>query len=479
MDEPFAGWRRTCGIGTLLAALILTGAWAKSAVDHVVIPGSLDDQVGDDQARENKASALHLSGKIAVFNSTNPFQRNVPQINWCVRGLYTDAICMSGLNTGAGVKLVMLELPPPDLSVTLPDAGGAIEDVEGGRLSAGRTAAQADQSEDDPETLTVQWQHCGFFFGRVETAAGDRNVVVLIPHWSIAAPLWLLSIVLLVGPRRGKIAGNVKHASVAGSGASAARPLKIESGTSTAEGFAGRRRRFGLMTLFSSLAITAGWRGKLALLTLFASLALTGGWIRSGVVTDLFNVLPESQSQLLLVSGKDGISCRYDASLNGGSGTRYRILTGPAHEKVTFRPTGSDVVASDWEFADSETLDGPPFEVALAENIPDGKPPFSKVTLTAGELAPTADSPLSAGAPAAPVVSGSGGADWVGKSFEWGGIYLSRGPLDTTVVVPYPYLLIPLSLLAAALLAGVRTSNSLPRAAGLIPAGSGSNSNCA
>ena len=77
MDGGFTGWRKSCGVATLLAALVLTGAWGKSVVEHSGMQASIADKV----------HSLPLSGKIAVSFSTNPidYPGYLPQSNWQIR----------------------------------------------------------------------------------------------------------------------------------------------------------------------------------------------------------------------------------------------------------------------------------------------------------------------------------------------------------------------------------------------------------
>lgn len=40
-----------------------------------------------------------------------------------------------------------------------------------------------------------------------------------------------------------------------------------------------------------------------------------------------------------------------------------------------------------------------------------------------------------------------GNSDWIGTDVQWGGLYITRQPYLTTIVIPYGFVAIPLTLL--------------------------------
>ena len=52
--------------------------------------------------------------------------------------------------------------------------------------------------------------------------------------------------------------------------------------------------------------------------------------------------------------------------------------------------------------------------------------------------------------------SGAGIKEWVGTSLQWGLFYISHGPMESHIVVPYGFVVIPLTLLSTLLLFGRR-----------------------
>lgn len=461
------GWRRKCGIATLLAALVLTGAWIKSAVDRVATRHSTIDPAG----------ALSQAGKITVFGLRNPIESNGSgqQSIWLVWGLYADA----KINIAPGPVSSGLPGPVPDAENRLPEA--ALPSVAA-ELSPPPADSHPEEATDDAAAVKTRWRCCGFSFERTEAADGSYGTMVLVPHWLIITPLLLLSAAWLIRPHgtravNGLAPGSEVHphggsgpkttptlaasppwpmlpaSAPLGSVTSQSIDALAASGRShgiameevTAGSCKARRGRWGFVTALWSLALREGWRGKLALVTLLSSLVLTGGWVRSFAVTDLVNFELGTQAQVSLVSGNDGLSCRYEPSV-GGPGFCYGTFTGRDHEVMTFRPKGDAEMIEDLGI--SEPLEA---DAAELEDNPD-EPQL--LTLTSGEADATTNAQTLVSAPAGI----SSAVDWIGTSLEWGGLYISHGPMDTTVVVPYGLLVIPLTFLFAGLLAWPRIS---------------------
>ncbi|MCX7410581.1 MAG: hypothetical protein NTZ32_21100 [Planctomycetales bacterium] len=476
MDVVSRGWRWRCGLGTLLAAFALTGAWIKSVVDHVVIRDAV----------ENQAYSLPLSGKIGIFVTTNPIEWSgfVPETQWSVTGLYADAditIAPEQVHARLPDPVPPAELQPK-VSQSSVDAlvqasfsdesdlaNGLLIQTAASQLSAGPGSLQSlqeglsttadfklsgisdaslpddawdsDDTDDNEGRITAQWQCCGFQFERQEYVHSGDGTFFLIPHWSLVLPLWLVTIALLVRLRR----GDVKHS------ATVVNPEPVAAGVTGAETGEGVGSFFG------------GWRRKWGVATLLVSLTLVGGWVRSSVVSDLI-ILDSTQSQFRLVSSKEGLVFDHNCTtLSDNSRIRYRTLTGRAHDQLTFFPMGfnstafnSPVEQGSFELAEESVL--PSFENAPAE-----LPRFAEIAMVADEPEPLMPSPTAVNLVAA---VRSDAHAWAGRYLAWSGLFISCGSNGTRVVVPYGLVTIPLTLLSAILLIWPNASRAKCRTVG-------------
>ena len=520
MDGGFTGWRKSCGVATLLAALVLTGAWGKSVVEHSGMQASIADKV----------HSLPLSGKIAVSFSTNPidYPGYLPQSNWQILGLYSDfqiTIAPPQILPGLPDLVQSLASVPESLerlpSKEFSSSEDFFSEVTPGELLRGQliqTAASQTvvglsepteslsapterigissdfgpgppfgvdivdgvcNKEDQPEWVSSRWEFCGFRFSKgADCVDLSTDCVVLIPHWFLILPL-LVSAGFLVRPGfcKSMIAATTTPAPVSAS----------PNGKTHVSG-----------------TILHGWRGGCGIASLLVSCLLAAGWLRNSDVSDRVNLVLGKQGQLILVSGKEGLVCTWNGDLDPtGCRSGYRMITGKAHESMHFRPLGlfetiecnvlpGPVTANSQvrplAGLDAETQDGSAELWAddllvshsdvmdFAVIAPDGIAPPREIEMSVATDAVALDSasPVSPAegiapprelsvlmAPVATEDFGSGSMDFVGITCDWAGSYISVGPTDATLVVPYGLLVIPLALLSAGLLVRSRNLRAL------------------
>ena len=467
MLAVFENGRRKCGVAALIAALVFTGAWLKSAIDQDVIP-RLEEYGTDERS---------LSGEIAVFVSTNPIEWNGhrPETHWYIKGFYTEAqftfapeqvqakspgtihhpdATFLAFEEGPNSALHSTVVPMP-IGTVVPaiqsEADDSVRDLliqTSGNLSVvelmppQRAGALPFNSSlpivnedfgdetDEPAMITSHWQWGGFLFEQSKSPDAGDGTCVLIPHWSIVIPLFLLGAMLLVSPRgvRNKIPA------AADLDSDAAHPVIVKNPR-----IAGR--------------FFQGWRRKVGVVTLLASAALTCGWVRSSIVTDLIHVPVWPQIRMSLASANEGLVCQADfAPMFELTAVRYRMITGRAHQELSFRP-----------LIYQGSLEG--MEIELAESLPsvnslvplDDRPQSGPVRLTADESVPLMSTVILPSAPSTPTPEVT---PWVGTVFGWAGLYHSRAPTDMTIVIPYALMVIPLTLLSGVLLVRPRFAKS-------------------
>ena len=503
MRDFFKGWRRTFGAGALLASLVVTGAWIKSYVNHGMIFGS----------KGNRTSALLVPGTINLsgYRFSAEWLGHLPEINWLVTGFYADVTLLlapaqkvdqpptPASQTGSMVANFITNRPPQsNLDANLADNISVIyaahtEEADSNEKELIQTSAgessfvpnsvqhprvgvsfdfnisdcnpdccpNLDSDDEHDDMVESKLQFCGVRYLHGLGEDGSWECAIQIPHWSIVLPLGLLAAVMLVGPRR-------KNSTVV-TGAVPSSALMRSQAVEENHGLAG---------FFS------GWRRKLGVLTLLTSLAVAGVWVRSGVVSDVVNFELEFGKQLLLASGKQGLACQHNRSQrDDGSGTHYRTITGPRHETMTFLPQESES-----DFADLNVNLLPSGAVI---NLPNGTATVRDEVCLSGDIPemfrapgegidshePQLLVPMTMARPmtmvrlampqstdgSAPKIGldftmdPSGGiptgmTDWVGTSMQWGGLYISHGPMETHFVIPYGFVVIPLMLLSAFLL---------------------------
>jgi hypothetical protein len=452
----FVTWRRRFGIATLLAAAVLTGAWIKSAVDNVVIDRSAAS-----------GGSIHLAGKIAIFAGTNPIEwpGHLPQIEWRVAGIYNEAIITiappqvlappenPGLSAdNAAMQLQVLPIAGYGEAVAPSAAGNvlstaffetgdpadeqliqisttqfaapltsSLDENDGGKLDVAAAPTVAglivDQANVDDEQWTIrsQWRWGGFRYESGTSVDTGNSTILLIPHWSIVLPLCLLSLAAFFG--RG--VSRVHSSAVVAALPRAKRAPAIERGDE-------------LHRIF-----LAG-RGACAIVVLVASLALTAAWVRSAGMTDMVNIVCGRQTQLRMVSGKEGAVCQLNFQGSEDSRSSYRILTGGAHERLRFRmSTGLEEECV--HQIETITPAGGQAEFLLAANA----------VQTADQATEFTNLPAAVSSLAFP---GSGVTEWVGVSFDWNRLFISHDNPGSTVVVPYVFLVIPLTLVSALLM---------------------------
>ncbi len=495
MRDFFNGWRGTIGIGAFFVLLVFTGAWIKSYVDHGMIFGS----------KMNRTSALSVPGTISIsgYRLSVEWPGHLPQIDWHLSGFYADLKLVlapaqkvdptpsSVSHTGRMIaNFATNRLPQASLDVDMTNNLSVMsavytEEADSGekeliQASAGESSfvpnsvqhprvgvsfdfdisdcnpdccpsLNSDDEHDD--MVESKFQFFGFRYLRGLGEDGSCEFAIQIPHCSVVLPLGLLAMVMLVGPRR-------KNTTVV---------------TGTLPSFATVRSQ-GVEENHGLAGFFRGWRRKLGVLTLFTSLAVAGVWVRSVVVSDVVNFELEFGKQLLLASGKQGLACLHNrTSSDDGSGTHYRMVTGSRHETMTFLPqepdfddvvmnilpTGAVVnllnrVATERDEVFS--LGGVPemFGASvqpIASQEPQMQVPMTIVGLsspqptdgTVQRIGLEFNIDLSDGSEARVI-------DWVGTSIQWGGFYFAHGPMETHFVIPYGFVVIPLILVSALLL---------------------------
>lgn len=452
MDGAFTGWRRKCGIGALVAALAVAGAWIKSAVDDATIPRYSPHA-------PPRSGNIILSG-YNVVDDTSPL---VPQVHWTIIGLYSDAnitFASAEPNTrrrDASIANVAndtdrdeepLELPAffgpgPQLLLTAPapqgsfriasptaDDEGIIPAIVDGASSDFVLLASGNQPRvgisiehdrfvedsdddmaDDPDAIKSQSHFCGFAIERLETPDGSWQSQALIPHGSLVFPFGLLSALLLWSSRR--------------------RPQSAPS-ASVVPRIDSNKLQVGVF---------CGWRRKLGAVTLLLAVAFAAGWARSFVVTDLLSFDMPADTRGIMASCREGLVVKQDAIPgSGGYGLHYRTRTGQAHDRIQFRPNGGSETSI---VPAPPTLPLPGTAVNLTEPIVIGAvDPPSGQSNEVIEAQPTIYVPIAMTSP----------TDFVGTDCDWCGIYIGYGPSMKTLVIPYGFLVIPLTVVSASLL---------------------------
>lgn len=515
MDELLRGWRRKCGIGMLFAALVLTGAWVKSVYDH---PGGRDP---DEQVAEWPS----MSGKIGISGYRLPIEKPampVSQNHWSLFGLYTDAELFYSTKESiseipdsepcAPAELNELTAPsPPDEN---PLVAAAIEGivVPAAHLEPDRSGEEVSdramppsfeltpeqgpqpwfsyldladctmlhgvvfsEATDDSMKVTSNWQCCGFCFLCREGADGSWDGGVLVPHWSIVAPLLLLSVALF----RQSLPARSAILHPRAMSATTPQQPPIDKHCETGDRWSSRRRNPGILTSLALLAAGAGWHGKLALVTLFASIVLTAGWIRSRVVSDLFRFDVGADANVLLLSGWDGITLQHECGCGVGWPASYQTFTGKRHQELTYRPKRDFERQFEQFMLEHGNPDGsfnlPTFDASDPEETMPNSPQVAVLNPSSGEtIAATSGQQTANVAPR----TGSGTSPWTGISFDWAGFYMddTGTPRQRTVVVPYGFLVLPLALSSTVLLVrscairGDRDATGTSRAPGILAA---------
>ena len=502
MSEFFRGWRRTIGVGALFASLVFTGAWIKSYVDCGMIFGS----------KGNRTSGLSVPGTINIsgYRLSVEWPGHLPQNNRHFDGFYTDIKLLiapaqkvdqpltPASQTGKMVANFATDRPPQvNLDVNMTDNLSVMsavytQEADSGEKELTQTSAgessfvpnsvqhprvgvsfDFDISDGNPDccsnldlddqrddVVESKLQFCGSRYLRGVGEDGSWEYAIQIPHWFIVLPLGLLAAVMLVGPRRKNSTDLTKTVP--------------SSATMRSHGV---EENHGLAGYFS------GWRRKLGVVTLLMSLAVAGVWVRSVVVSDVVNFELEFGKQLLLASGKQGLACLHNRTpSDDGSGTHYRMVTGPGHETMTFLPQEPDF--------DNVVMNLLPTGAAV--NLPNGAATESDEVFSSGgvpEMFGASGQPIASQEPqmqvpmtivglASPqptdgtvqriglefninLLDGSEArvTDWVGTSIQWGGFYVAHGPTETHFVIPYGFVVIPLMLMSALLLFSRRKLN--------------------
>lgn len=581
MEEFRKRWRIRMGLLSLAASLVLTAAWIQSAFDLSTL-GSLNGPHGD---------PIPKAGKIAILQSTNPTDDSgdPPQSNWTLTGLFTVAHIMVAPwpeNYGSPEADRLREIHSQEPSIPSTTLPGQMESLQGDGIQPANYVEQtpihneitptsaenrefslSDPSrspipqgsfqptdlildsdfEEGPVTVLAQWSGYGFYYTRYIQDEAGSGMCLLIPHASIALPLWLLSAGLLwpmlrnrskpvlpTMPTGTETTATAVMAMTSNITSSTAAISTIPSPSGAASTRSARSafpfRRFSQFIGIASLAV---------------SLALMAGWVRSRFVTDVVRV-PCDDHQYFFASGRDGLSWKSNDASSGG-GLSYRLLQGAAHERFTFRPeepsfevisvpesaapgpmfvghprpgipmvdSGSSSVPSSLDApnlpvkpgsldeADRQDETNLPsavraFVPALSHSLPaDGQP--TSISLQDSSRLPGADSVSdrhgvsdrygdldgdSVSAPGddpiatvpsdplpgdtlpgdtvatVPVAVIPGGTAWYGASFAWNGLYVSSGNTLKSVVIPYGFLVIPLTLVSAMLLLKRRSPSS-------------------
>lgn len=447
MDGLIGRLRQVTGYGSLALGLILLAAWVKSTIDGEVIP-ALDN---------GQREAISLSGFIEILRfsyAASETDRLVPQITYSVRGLFSEATMRVAPNevnpgwTDAGTNdadeqtliardravLKSAELLPEDsglilqgnhvfesggenwmdgfdskiiqasatqsVAPTLPAPGtlDGLSDIEPSMLN-GRSAIEDAEST---ATLAAQWQCCGIRYEKYNDEDGTWSALWLIPHGVLFTPLFGLSLVLLIGPWR-------KQWQLA-----MTRTSRSASETKAASS--------SISTLFQTHT------GRIGLATLFAALLLTAAWVRSLGITDVTSLIVGPQTRVLFISGVEGLVVKKETLDTEGMESGHTTRTGAAHQPLHFRPESASLSG------------GVDFDLNILS-------PAEQIDGT------TADLPISVATPPALLPTNM---DWIGQSIDWCGLHVSLSPDQTTIMLPYAFFVIPLTLLSAALLFGRR-----------------------
>ena len=169
------------------------------------------------------------------------------------------------------------------------------------------------------------------------------------------------------------------------------------------------------------IGLFTNWPRSLAVATAMMAIGLNAAWLRSANMTDQVQI-PVGNSGVILASGRDGITWHCD-SYNGRFPS-YRALTQRRHEQFSFLPP-EDPLA---RLSDAE-----------AEKV-----------LSQGFFVPGVLDSL--GGEAAPPIEDVGDrVSWSGITLQWSGLFVERSPWTSTLVIPYGFLAIPLTLVSAML----------------------------
>lgn len=473
MKDRFKGWRGRCGLAALLPALFFTAAWAKTAVDHFPFGAPIT---------------------VSAYGDSSPGDTTFPLSHWHLLGLFTDL----SLDIQPSPQRFLFAVPPPQIGSN-PPAGSP--GTLGGLSSESEFVAPANETdsaeptnyvmqtaaslpnpasglptpqgsfqidfsdvedrdfEQDRGKLKSEWKFCGIDFEEREGGDFGREVGLNIPHWTIALPCALAAVALLFGPRR--------------------RPSKVDIAANPVQssGTENQRRKRPFF---------AGWRSKLGVLTLLPALALAGGWIRSFVVTDSVHFDIGTETAIRLHSAKDGLVCqRYLDPNYLGLGFSFWTMTGETHNRVMFRPRmpaefsnpgglplqtfgsvslpspGMPPMASVGGATTVPALLNPVMEdasIEIDDRLPVGSvldPTDQQIALAKfeGESGNQSDPPPQLLQGSIELESTSEAPSSYDLILEGGGIFLYYSPThSSTFVVPYAYLVIPLTLLSAWLL---------------------------
>jgi len=444
MDGLIGRLHRGVGFGSLTLGLMFVAAWAKSAIDGDVIP-----------ALENgERDAIPVSGFIQIFRygyAASETDRLVPQISYSVKGLFSEAsICIAPnevnpgwLDTGLEgsdeqalinrdrVVLKSAELLPPgaDRAVQVLESGDdnwvdglntnivqtratqaavpalsapmtlvGLTDIDASTLNSQSNIEDVESAYST--TLADQWQCCGIRYEKYNDDDGTWSSLWLIPHWIVCTSFLGLSAVLLIGPWKKGRQPAVPGASVSPSEATAT-PNSVS-------------------TLFQTQT------GRVGLVTLSSALLLAGAWVRSLGVTDVTRLIVGPQTRVLLISGAEGLVVKKEMLDTEGMESGHTTRTGVAHQPMRFRPESPSVsgVGVDFDF-------NIPSPTQSADEAIDALP-VSTATIV-------------------PVVAPTN-MDWIGQSIDWCGFHVSLGPDQTTIMIPYAFFVVPLTLLSAVLL---------------------------
>lgn len=377
MVDRLRGWRGKAAIGVFILASVVTGAWVKSEIDHVVQHWTYGGQ-------ERPQS---LAGKIVLYYTRNAVEYPgfLPETHWDVIGLYSNAMAV----------ICPLQV------VATPSTGG-----------------QLNQNPDEMDAGTIR-EWLGFCLASADGPDGDRCAAVLIPHWSVVVPLFLLAAGLLAWPRRSS-------------------PQLVASSEALPRGELPR------VTAMTPRLPSRRW--KLALTAACAAGVLTCEWIRSSATSDRFRFAFGPSQLLEFVSAREGLVFRQThTEMDEGfrAQAHYRALTGKDHESLTFCSLRMDVPDGDREIHEFEANDFAineevfqPLEPAVAVlNEPEAQP-LNEVQQVGFRQTIGG---LSVNKPAEGVF-----LDWFGAYFS-----LSRNPIGVTIVVPHWIAIIALMLIAA------------------------------
>ena len=426
MDGIFKSWRGKVAMGMLCASLFLIGAWIKSAVDHVVLRGSVLKQ----------PYIVPLSGNIGVFCQENSIEWSGfrPEVKWQLTGLYSDLrITMSPAQVvprpvdpalpgemaiGPANDEAIVAASHVEAAAAVPVDDTLIQTAAEPLTSYAVISDEPYYVSDEPGTMLTEWQCCGLRFVRCVNIDSSRETAILIPHWILIVPLMLITAGLLFAKRR--------------DGAQAATRAELPLAPAIPGNHATAPK-----------SLLSGWRGKLGIALLVLSLLLTGGWIRSRSIADQWSLLPFPRTLLSVFSAKEGLCVQrgvLEEDYESCSNFRYRTLTGRRYDQLMVRPLGHEL-----------TLPAPPIDLAPATvELPASTP----------TVAPTADPSSPAPLPP-PVTAGVPYTDSVHSNFfdqslEWGGVYISHGSCGTSLAIPYGFFVIPLFLGSLLLLAWPR-----------------------